>query len=260
MIASLSPTSCLEVVRTGSRQAKKMLLEREDCPSALLEEAAKDKDPEIRIIAVKRKDFSAALLKEVANCHDLETKMAVLLHSRCPVETRTRLIMELESKSWWPEEKKHFLGLFLGAFGTRLGDDFWQQLSASRSSSIRSVVASQPSVPRAILRSLQGDKSFAVRKQARYKNPSLTEVEILNRLAQESGGWERSWLAEHPGLRNAEALERLAADEDGKVRLGVLNNPNVTQEILLSLLSDSVKSVRIKAANILARNEKKLDT
>ncbi len=252
----LDPETSLEIVRDGNKAAKKIILENETWPSELLKEAVKGRDPEFRVMALELEGAPVAVLSQASKCRDLGTKMAVIMHSQCPTETRQRLVVELATKSWWSGEACR-LELFLSAFGAQLEFDFWEELANSKDAAIRSVVVSQASIPRPIFQRLRNDKSPVVREKAKYESRSLSEAEILTSIAQETSDWERSRLVEHPSVSSAEALKSFAADDDTKIRIGVLNNPNVTQEILLALSVDPATVVRTKATGILDARARK---
>lgn len=178
----------------------------------------------------------ADLLEHIYAEGDAYTRVAVIAHANCPQSVIERVLSD---------DDVPILVLRQLAGDKRLHQDVLAQLAGSADAAVRSGVAANPSLPKALVKWMLNDDSNAVRRAIAVR-PDLTAASI-KRLMTDADTWVRLWLGRNPVVSRT-VLEKLSADAVGDVRRAVARNPRCPVKLLGVLAKDENAWVRSAVA------------
>lgn len=178
----------------------------------------------------------ADLLEHIYAEGDAYIRAAVIAHANCPPSVIDRALSD---------DDVSILVLRQLAGDKRLHQDVLAKLAGSADVAVRSRVAANLALPKALVKWMLNDDSNAVRRAIAVR-PDLTAASI-KRLMTDADTWVRLWLGRNPAV-SLTVLEKLSADAIADVRRAVARNPRCPVKILGVLAKDEDAWVRSAVA------------
>lgn len=178
----------------------------------------------------------ADLLEQIYAEGDAYTRTAVIANANCPQSVIARALSD---------DVIPILVLRQLAGGKRLHQDVLANLADSADVAVRSSVAANLALPKALVKWMLNDDSHAVRRAIAGRT-DLT-VASIKHLMMDTDTWVRLWLGRNAAVSRT-VLEKLSVDAIADVRRAVARNPRCPVKLLGELAKDENAWVRSAVA------------